>query len=528
LLKPANGACASISLSAFARRGLDAGESRTISEGLLITECRRPRVWIVFALEVLILEIYQISTHLKFDSIAFGDYGLNLSVQFLLRHGYRPYFDFAYPYGSLSLVFGTIWFKMFGLTPLASFAGVAVCDLVFAIGLAVFASRLRFAPAGLVVICIGIPFSILLTISFAHGLERALLCWGLAEQAGERRGSALALATAAVFVKPTMGYVYGFVLIILMVWRSKSRELGVAAVIRELIPACAVGLLLFGLTAVLYGLGPDLRLLFPISGARMYQANHFGFLNSGGRSFWYFPNVHIAYYFGTVCAFWFVAAFLLAVGASQTSIAFFRKSVDAEISRINYEMVLTCAVLHFTFVTLFFGSNASWIDYVYVLVMGAAAMSTWSVKTERIACALVVLGLVGQKAMIAENYHGWVETGPSQETAGLWASADERLEWTKVLDLMRRRRVVLLSGDGAAQLLFPEFEKPVALTLIQGQSSVAEVQRQLAQLRRADMAVVPEVPENLNFLDRSPELKVALSGWNISFRGRFFSVYARS
>ena len=253
-------------------------------------------LYAVFIGEMLIVELYQIPTHLAFDAVAFGDQGLNLVVERLLSKGYMPGVDFGYPYGGLAPIFGAVWSKFFGTTPAAAFAATVACDVVFAAALATFARRLRLGLPGVVIILVGLPFSALLFMTFAHALERVCLSWGLAEQANGRWGNSLAFATAAVFAKPSMGYVYGLLLVLLMLWRWSLGKSGLPKLLRSLSTGvgCAVGL--FSLTSLFYGLRPSLHLLLPISGANMYRVNHFGIMASGGRAFWYFPGVHIGYY----------------------------------------------------------------------------------------------------------------------------------------------------------------------------------------------------------------------------------------
>src|SRR5258708_6451008 len=98
--------------------------------------------WLVLAVEVVAIVIFQIPTRLGFDATAFGDYGLNLTAQFLMQHGYRPGVDFGYPYGPLSLLLGELAFTLFGLRPFAFFSAVTICDVVFALGVARFAKVL--------------------------------------------------------------------------------------------------------------------------------------------------------------------------------------------------------------------------------------------------------------------------------------------------------------------------------------------------------------------------------------------------
>jgi hypothetical protein len=179
----------------------------------------------LLAAEVLVIVVFQIPTRLGFDGTAFGDYGLNLNAQYLIQHGYRPGVDFGYPYGPLSLLFGKLSFTLFGLTPRASFSATTICDLVFAVGPARFANLMRLRWPALALIAISVPFCILLDITFGHVLERVFLVWALAAHADRRRSQALALTTGAALVKPSMGFVYGFLLLVFIVaalWKESK------------------------------------------------------------------------------------------------------------------------------------------------------------------------------------------------------------------------------------------------------------------------------------------------------------------
>src|SRR5258708_19212808 len=78
--------------------------------------------WLVLAAEVVTIVLFQIPTRLAFDANAFGDYGLNLTAQFLIKHGYRPGVDFGYPYGPLSLLLAKLASPLFALLPFPFFS----------------------------------------------------------------------------------------------------------------------------------------------------------------------------------------------------------------------------------------------------------------------------------------------------------------------------------------------------------------------------------------------------------------------
>ena len=486
--------------------------------------------WAVLAVELLAIVFFQIPTRLGFDGTAFGDYGLNLNAQYLIQHGYRPGVDFGYPYGPLSLLFGQLSFGLLRLTPRAFFTATAICDLVFALGLARFADVLRLRWPALLLIAVCVPFSIIMDITLAHALERVLIVWALAAQADRRRSHALVLVTAAALVKPSMGFVYGFLLLIFIVtalW--KDSKLTASSVAREVQSAAVTLLVVLAASIALYGVPATVRLSLPLTGVEIYRAANNGFFTGSGRGFWYFPGVHLGYYLGTVVAFWFAASVFLIAGGCSSALAVLANFRNREDPAPARELTLSCALLHVAFIVFFFGNSSSWTSYPYLLAMGVGAMTLWSKYSEKLVWLLIILGVGGQKGMIVQNFHTWFNTAPSTATAGLWANPDERQEWLHVLNLAKGNSSVVLAYDGSAELLFAEMERPVVAALIRGQTTATELRRKIDQLSTAQIAIVPEVPNNPAFLNAWPEFKDLLSKSSmVAFKGKYFTVYRRT
>jgi hypothetical protein len=487
--------------------------------------------WAVLAVEVLVIVLFEIPTRLGFDGTAFGDCGLSLTAQSLIQQGYKPGLDFGYPYGTLSLLFGRLWFGLFGLTPHAFFSATVLCDLVFALGLARFANQLRLRScAALGLIAVSLPFCILANITFAHVLERVFLVWALTVHAGGRRSHALALSTAAALAKPSMGFVYGFLLLVFIVqvlW--KESKLTPYFLAREVRSAAVTAVGVLAVSIAVYGAPVTLRLLLPLTGAEVYRANNLGFFSGVGRAFWYFPGVHAGYYFGTPITFWLFASVWLIAGGCSVALTLLENFKNREEVTPARELTVFCALMHVAFVVLFFGSNASWTSYAYLLPMGVAAMTLWSKYSMKFIWLLIALGVAGQKGMIVENFQAWLNTAPSSTTAGLWANPDERKEWKHVLGLAEGNSSVVLASDGFAQMMFTQLSRPVVVQLYRGQSTASELKRQIGRLSTAQIAIVPEVPNSSAFLNQWPEFKDALSKLRmIVFKGRYFTVYRRS
>ena len=124
----------------------------------------------------------------------------------------------------------------------------------------------------------------------------------------------------------------------------------------------------------------------------------------------------------------------------------------------NDELVLTCMILHFGFVLLFFGNRFSWIYYYSILIAGIAALAArgrW-VATLVFFQALIVLG--GNKVKFQMNADLWRTDSPSSETFGLWASPGQRAGWMKVREAFKGHRpICLLAAAEGASILAPRY-----------------------------------------------------------------------
>ena len=171
----------------------------------------------MFGAETLAYAIFRLPTYLGFDANAFGDRGDFLSISYLVAHGSRPAIDFGYHWGLVPIMLARFWFALFGATLQANEAIMVVCALLVAIGIARMAAALRLGTLGIVLLVVALPFAFP-TFTLTYALEAALLSNALAEQAAQKRSTALALATEACFVKPSMAYIYGFVLLLGLLW----------------------------------------------------------------------------------------------------------------------------------------------------------------------------------------------------------------------------------------------------------------------------------------------------------------------
>ena len=222
---------------------------------------------------------------LSWDDFAFMDQGANFAVQTLLDRGLVPTVDFGYIYGLLALLIGRFWFSLVGLNPYAYAAAMLIVDILIAWGLARCLSAMKAGPAAIVLVVVALPWAALSSyINLAHAVEATLICHAIAEHLLGRRSRALALLTACIFVKPAMAYLYGLLLVLLLL--RDVRTTGVRSFFWALAPSSAVGIVLVMLCGYWFGVKPLMNSLLPLAGAANYRDMHYGFFFGIGRQFW--------------------------------------------------------------------------------------------------------------------------------------------------------------------------------------------------------------------------------------------------
>jgi hypothetical protein len=479
---------------------------------------------------VLVWDLLELPELLNFITYAFGDQGSNLTIAYLASHGYRPVIDFGYTYGLLGVIADVAWSRLVGLTPVGYEAGAFVCQIVAACAIARTARALALKPIQLIFLFVAIGRAVVPTNTiywnFAHPLEAVLICFAVAEQARGARANALALTTAAVFAKPSMGFVYSALLLSLMALDlHRRRTATLTAWFNQLKSAAMVGISLCAILGIAFGVDVLWRTALPISGMAAYRAVNAGFFTGIGSAFWYFPGVNWHYYVGTMISLWVAATVYLVWSAIPAARRVWKnlgtKSDFTEIRRD--EIVLSCALLHLAYVFFFFGS---WNYYCDLLIVGAAAASIERRLHRAALCAIIVIAAASWYGLIKSSIYAWRNTSRSPVTANLWSSPQVRDEWSKILALSNGRRTAVVHYAGAVEILFPEFEPPVGTYYQGGLLSPAESQREAARIESADLIVVPTLPDWPGAA-MTPETERAMARFKRTEKGAYFSVYQR-
>jgi hypothetical protein len=492
---------------------------------------------LLFGIETLAYAIFRLPTDLGFDANAFGDRGDFLSILYLVAHGSRPAIDFGYHWGAAPILLAQLWFALFCATPQANEAIMVVCALLVAIGIARMAAALRLGTLGIVLLVVALPFAFP-TFTLTYALEAALLSNALAEQAAQRRATALALTTVSCFVNPSMAYLYGLVLLLGLLWESRRPHddrgsLDDAAgssidwpnVSRTVTPAAITGAVLILILSAVYGPLALEKTILPLAGMAAHRNQASGFFRGVGRDFWYQPHLGLPYYLFSVVGFWIAATLWLIVAGLRAGRRLLSALPAPDISVAIDEFILTCAILHVTFVTVFFGSEVSWRYYCYILVMGVAATSIRDRQSARVAGVLAVMALLGNVSHFAQIAGQWRTTAPSPVTAGMWASSEEVREWEQVQRAIDGHHALLLTAMGCGPVLSAQFEPPFANHFNPGELMPDQLARLMRRIDGAQRIVVVISSGFGNMLVWWPDIQRALDGHQLLWKGESFAVY---
>lgn len=469
----------------------------------------------------LALFLVQLPTIYEFATFAVFDPGVTLRTDQLIAQGYTPTIDFGYPYGLLPLMLGRIFFALAGRTPAAYILFMFLAEAAILWGLWRLGRHWGWLIA--LFLLVALPHIVIpVYVNLTHPLEAALMLHALADLTKGRRARALAIATASLFVKPVMGYVLGFLVIVLVIVRLVKKRESFIAMFALLRPAAVTGSVCALLTLIRFGWLPACNALFPANGAQSYQALDFGFFGNG-RTFWLPKLSTLAqfakYYALTPAGFWVVCTVLIAIFGVLSLIKL------AHASTPEHETLLIVAACHFIFLFTFFGWPGTWTYYSSLLIAGVALGLFVYRARPALIVAIMLLALAGnvERYQITTNAWRWMARSPA--TAGLWAFDSLRDEWTKARALAGTRRIFYLN-NGCAELLYPNIDAPVSFFLSPGTQTPIELDRIRTQLKGANFVVTfnqSEVLDPWYWQEFAEERKSFVETWH----GIYLTVHER-
>ncbi|MGC9260856.1 MAG: hypothetical protein ACP5I8_12400 [Phycisphaerae bacterium] len=437
--------------------------TRTGTHG--IPALSRRRFWLLaagLALVLALLQIWQLPRIAGWTFFSFFDPGTALKGDLLISMGMKPAIDFGYTHGLASLLVAHWGFVLLGRTPTAFLIMTAVMEVLMALAIARFALAMRLSRPALWFLFLALPVAIMpCYLTLTHPLEALLLLWAIAEQASGQRARALAICTACLFVKPSMAYVYGLLLVIWTLWDWARQARTVSGLWRRTAPALGTGLLMAAAMIWRFGIKSLLLTIVPITGMRTYHDTHFGFFSGTGQQFWS-PAYHSwYYYFVTPAGIWLVMSALLlwvlllrGLGKKRAS-GTWRQKITSGGLIMDYihtpnaflETALSMALMHLTFVLGFYGWKYAWEYYSYLPVLfTAVVISRCTVRPLQLAVVLGVLAVCSQARNAGLTLWCWHGKVRNYQTGYLWAYPQQLAQWQYVVRKVQGHRTLILSN----------------------------------------------------------------------------------
>jgi predicted small integral membrane protein len=478
----------------------------------------RRRLWLFsgFALLLIALQILHLPENLNFTAFAFGEPGGNLSVVYMVRHGMHPNVDFGHPYGLLGVLFSNIWFRITGLTPAGYWAGIFVIELAMCAVLTEFAVTAELPVLSILLLFVSFPIFIWVNyFNFAHAIEALCLMAAATAHLKGRYGIALAAVGAAVLARPALGYVYGFLLlciVMMKVFRTRSLKLSVLV-----LPACTTGCLAIVL-AWQFGVMSLMRTVFPFTGVTAYRALGFGFFNQG-MAFWLPSPFTLRFYLG-VPGFWLlVSASLLLLGPLAVRRA--RDASAESLRRHKSEVLGAASVVIFVWIFFAFAHQyiGSWILYLWFAVWAAALLPEFFRKYAAVIVVLILIALNADRHQVLGSLPQWSTTKISSLFPLTLSQGNEDEQIKEILSAVQGRRTVVLAHAGAMALLHDGLGEPLTEFFMPGIALPDEERRMKSAANAADMVIMPTPPWSssdreffswVTFLDKQSRYRLVL------------------
>ncbi len=391
---------------------------------------------------LLLLQLFELPKIADWSLFAFFDPGTAFKGDVLISAGLRPAIDFGYTHGLLSLIFAHRALAILGRTPTGFILITSFLEILMAGAITLFMRAIDATKLSRLWLFCALPLAIMPAyLTLTHPLEAALLLWAIAFEARGNRRAALAICTICVFVKPSMGYVYGLLLLLLILWDFAARRANFRYLLEQTWPAIVCGVVAAAGCIWQFGWRSLALTIIPLTGLRTYADTHFGFLLGRGQRFWS-PAYHgFFYYLGTPAGIW-----LILLGIVIYYLPGVVRRFRWRLPSPGVETLACVGIMHLCFVFGFYGWRHSWEYYSYMPVLFVAGLITLGRINRRWVAVLAVLAVVGESYTFAVVASGWKYKIRDRDTGGLWAYKRQLKEWKHVIALTADAPTLVLSN----------------------------------------------------------------------------------
>jgi hypothetical protein len=437
----------------------------------------------------------------------FADRSSFLNLDYLLGQHLHLGVDTYYAYGLLPVFIQHVLFVIFG----RGYWPMIGCTIVVLTLMALFWSLLvrRLSNRWIYVLAVVAISPILLWINpnFPYSLVQLSMLFALLFLLEGRPEPALAISVIGCFSVPSMPLILtGLLGLYILVdwWTGDDHSVSVLA--RRLAPgALTYALLVIGLSAF-FSFRSVLATALPFMGVRYYYVtrnNGIGdlleFIHPAGHSIKYY----VAYYIGSPAGWWLlttIGLIVLGVLAGWTMIR--NRRPDP-----RHAVVLFCAIVQVMFALIAYRNHDQHIIYDPIAVVGAlVAISIFPVKRFRnsLLILFVCIGVMSQAVQARQTVAAWKNTHPSPLTANLYAEPEYGAQMSKILEIAKTQKVVLMSYATGMYHYYPTLKPVDSWFLLGGQMSLGDRERVLGNMRDADV-IVEDTTYVPWFIERDPE-----------------------
>lgn len=452
---------------------------------------------------------------------SFFDPGTAIKGDVLISMGMKPAIDFGYTHGLATLIFAHIGFAILGRTPWAYLAMTAFLELLMGMAIARFAAAMKLKSWPRVFLICALPVAIMpCYLTLTHPLEALLLLWAIAEQTAGNRRRALAICTACLFVKPSMGYVYGLFLVIFTLWDVLRQRGGVALLWKQTWPAMATGVAMSLLTAGVFGVRSVMLTILPLTGMKTYHDTHFGFLLGSGIDFWSPFRHSAAYYFITPAGIWLLCAGITILLTLCLLPGFRRGLPDC-----RTETCVSIGLMLLAFLLGFYGWVKSWEYYAYLPILFMAAWLAKAKINRRWLAALCMLAILSQSTHVVLSLWSWTGKLHNRQTGGLWIFPIQYQDWQAVQKATAGKPTLVLS-NGFLFWIPPNWHMPLSWFPEPGIPTGREMARIRRQIHSARRVVTWNAYGPLDVWN-NPALAAEKARFKQNWSGNYFTVWTR-
>ena len=465
----------------------------------------------------------------SFDLWVLKDRGNFLNLDYLLAKHFRLAVDTYYSYGLLPVLIQHLLFAGFG----RGYWPLLGCTVISLVLMAAFWARLlRYMPPRkiwLVTVVALSPTLILVNPILPYCLVQLSMLFALLFVLEDRLDIALAISAVGCLSVPSLPLVLTALLLLLIVvkwWVSTDRS-GLR-LIRQLAPGALTYVLLAGLLSLIYGFKSVVFTAFPVLGMKFYRTVHYNVYGSeigSLRSESHTLKYYIEYFTATPLGWWIVSNLVLFVLGARAIGTMIRSGTAMPLK----SFVALCAIVQAVLVFFAYGPQGQHIPYDPLLVAGTL-VGLLDVSQGRLRkvflVTFVTFGIMGQSALVRRTWLDWRETRPSLDSANLYASPAWTEEWSKILEISKTKRVLLLSYGTGVHHYFPSIQTADVWFLRKGQLFPADNQRLLTKIQDADV-IVEDLSGPTSAIDADDDIQSQLSSMCLTNVTSNFQVWWR-